>query len=56
MQLRQLEDLGPLKGRRVLVRCDLNVPMSGGVITDDLRIRLPIDTLVWLLDQGAERN
>jgi phosphoglycerate kinase len=29
--------------------------MSGGVITDDLRIRLPIDTLVWLLDQGAEK-
>ena len=55
MQLRQLEDLGPLKGRRVLVRCDLNVPMSGGVITDDLRIRLPIDTLAWLLDQGAEK-
>ena len=29
--------------------------MSGGVITDDLRIRLPIDTLAWLLDQGAEK-
>jgi phosphoglycerate kinase len=35
MQLPQLEDLGPLEGRRVRVRCDLNVPMSGGVITDD---------------------
>jgi phosphoglycerate kinase len=55
MQLPKLEDLGPLKSKRVLVRCDLNVPMSGGVITDDLRIRLPIDTLVWLLDQGAEK-
>ncbi len=55
MRLPQLEDLGPLKGKRILVRCDLNVPMSGGVIADDLRIRLPIDTLVWLLDQGAER-
>jgi phosphoglycerate kinase len=31
------------------------VPLSGGVITDDLRIRLPIDTLVWLLDHGAEK-
>jgi len=55
MNLPQLEDLGPLEGKRVLVRCDFNVPMSGGVITDDLRIRLPIDTLVWLLDQGAEK-
>ncbi len=55
MQLPQLEDLGPLKGKCILVRCDLNVPMSGGVITDDLRISLPIDTLVWLLDQGAEK-
>jgi phosphoglycerate kinase len=55
MHLPQLEDLGPLEGKRVLVRCDFNVPMSGGVITDDLRIRLPLDTLVWLLDQGAEK-
>ena len=55
MQLPQLEDLGPVKGRRVLVRCDFNVPMAAGVITDDLRIRLPIETLTWLLDQGAEK-
>ncbi len=55
MQLPRLEDLGPLRGKRVLVRCDLNVPMRGGVITDDLRIRLPIETLVWLLDEGADK-
>jgi phosphoglycerate kinase len=55
MQLPQLEDLGPLKGKRILVRCDLNVPISGGVIADDLRIRLPIGTLVWLLDRGADK-
>ena len=54
MHLPLLEDLGPVAGKRVLVRCDFNVPMSGGVITDDLRIRLPLDTLVWLLDHGAE--
>lgn len=53
MQLPQLEDLGPLEGKRVLVRCDFNVPMSEGVITDDLRIRLPIETLTWLADHGA---
>ena len=55
MQLPELEDLRPIEGKRVLVRCDFNVPMSGDVITDDLRIRLPIETLVWLLDEGAER-
>lgn len=55
MQLPQLEDLRPVAGKRVLVRCDFNVPMSGGEITDDLRIRLPIETLTWLLDEGAEQ-
>ena len=55
MQLPQLEDLRPVKGKRVLVRCDFNVPMAGGVITDDLRIRLPVETLTWLLDEGAEK-
>ena len=55
VQLPKLEDLRPIEGKRALVRCDFNVPMSGDVITDDLRIRLPIETLVWLLDEGAER-
>ena len=55
MQLPQLEDLRPVEGKRVLVRCDFNVPMAGAVITDDLRIRLPVETLTWLLDQGAEK-
>ncbi len=47
-----LEDLPPVRGKRVLVRTDFNVPMAGGQITDDLRIRLPLETLTWLLDQG----
>jgi phosphoglycerate kinase len=55
MQLPELEDLRPVAGKRALVRCDFNVPLAGDVITDDLRIRLPIETLVWLLDEGAER-
>ena len=54
VKLPVLEDLGPLQGRRVLVRCDMNVPIVDGRITDDLRIRLPLQTLLWLLDQGAE--
>jgi phosphoglycerate kinase len=48
-----LEDLPDLEGKNVLVRTDYNVPMSGGRITDDLRIRLSLETLTWLLDQGA---
>lgn len=55
MNLPQLEDLSPIEDKRVLVRCDFNVPLSNGEITDDLRIRLPIQTLTWLLDQGAAK-
>jgi phosphoglycerate kinase len=55
MDLPILEDLPPVAGKRVLVRCDFNVPISNGVITDDLRIRLPIETLTWLLDHGASK-
>jgi phosphoglycerate kinase len=48
-----LDDLPPVEGKHVLVRADLNVPMADGRITDELRIRLTLDTLIWLLDQGA---
>ncbi len=53
MTLPQLEDLGDLDGRRVLVRADFNVPIQDGEITDDLRIRAALPTLRWLQDQGA---
>jgi phosphoglycerate kinase len=48
-----LEDLGDLSGRRVLVRADFNVPLHGGEITDDLRIKAALPTLRYLLDAGA---
>ena len=49
-----LEDLPSPEGKRVLMRTDFNVPMEDGRITDDLRLRLPIETISWLLDHGAE--
>jgi len=52
-RLRTLEDLGNVSGRRVLVRCDLNVPLQDGRITDDLRITATVPTLRELLDAGA---
>ena len=53
MSVPQLEDLGDLDGRRVLLRADFNVPIHDGVITDDLRIRAALPTIEWLRDQGA---
>ncbi len=50
-----LEDLPPVEGKNVLLRVDFNVPMSGTTITDDLRMRLPLETIRWLLDHGANR-
>ena len=53
-QLPNLEDLGDISGKRVLVRTDFNVPLDDGVIRDDLRIREAIPTLKYLVDNGAE--
>ncbi|WP_322409252.1 phosphoglycerate kinase [Microbacterium invictum] len=53
MALRTLGSLGPLAGKRVLVRCDLNVPLRDGRITDDGRVRASLPTLNALIDQGA---
>ncbi|WP_423924102.1 phosphoglycerate kinase [Frigoribacterium sp. 2-23] len=53
MTLRTLESLGSLAGKRVIVRCDLNVPLKDGVITDDGRIRASLGTLDNLINQGA---
>merc|ERR1719235_2329489 len=43
-----------LKGKRALVRCDLNVPLDGKTITDDTRIRASVPTIKYLLDNGAK--
>lgn len=53
MTLRTIDSLGPLAGKRVVVRCDLNVPLQDGVITDDGRVRASVPTLEALVGQGA---
>jgi phosphoglycerate kinase len=48
-----LAALGDVRGKRVLVRSDLNVPLDGSVITDDGRIRASVPTIKALADAGA---
>jgi phosphoglycerate kinase len=43
-----------LKGKVVLVRCDLNVPLDGKTITDDTRIRASVPTVKYLMEKGAK--
>jgi phosphoglycerate kinase len=51
--LRSAEDLD-VRGKRVLVRCDLNVPLDGGQITDDGRIRASLPLIRSLAERGAK--
>ena len=51
--MRTIDDLGDLRGRRVLVRSDLNVPLDGATITDDGRVRASVPTIRRLADAGA---
>ncbi len=48
-----VEDLN-VKGKKVLVRCDFNVPLKDGKITSDKRIVSAIPTIKYLLDNGAK--
>lgn len=52
--MKSVADLGDLHGKRVLIRCDFNVPLDGDTITDDGRIRAALPTLTALRDAGAK--
>ena len=52
--MRTLSTLGQLESKRVLLRCDLNVPIKDGVITDDGRIKASLPTIQHLVEQGAK--
>ncbi len=52
MNIPHLESID-VRGKRVLLRCDLNVPLKDGVITDDGRIKASLPTINYLVAQGA---
>jgi phosphoglycerate kinase len=54
MAFRTLDDLGDIKGKRALVRVDLNVPMADGRVSDAMRLRSLVPTVSELADRGAK--
>src|SRR5579862_8996154 len=52
MPIPSISDLN-LRGRKVLVRCDFNVPLEGGKITDPSRVDASLDTIRHILSQGG---
>ncbi len=51
--IRTIKDFD-LKGKRVIIRCDLNVPINGGIITDDNRIIESLPTIKYAVKEGAK--
>ncbi|HEY5978434.1 MAG TPA: phosphoglycerate kinase [Microlunatus sp.] len=52
--MKSVADLGDLQGKRVVIRCDMNVPLADGKITDDGRIKASLPTLNQLREAGAK--
>lgn len=53
MTIKTLDDLGDVSGKTAVLRADFNVPLKGGVIGDDTRIRATVPTIQTLLEKGA---
>ena len=53
MSFRTLDQAGDLRGKRALVRVDLNVPMQDGAVSDDTRLRAVTPTVEALREKGA---
>jgi phosphoglycerate kinase len=54
LSFRTLRDAGDVRGKRVLLREDLNVPMKDGAVGDETRINATLETLRWLRERGAK--
>src|SRR5690606_36125522 len=54
MTFKTLDQAGDLKGKRALVRVDFNVPMDGGKVADDTRLRAALPTIRDLSAKGAK--
>ena len=50
--MKNITDL-KLKGKRVLIRVDYNVPLNGGNVSDDFRIKASLPTIKYCLNEGA---
>jgi len=51
--MKHVKNIKNLKGKRVIVRAELNVPVKGGVVLDDFRIEKTAETIQWLKKKGA---
>ena len=51
--MKSIEHIGNIKGKKILLRADFNVPMQDGKITEDFRIRKTIPTIKYLAEKGA---
>ncbi len=53
-KIKTIDDIGDIKGKKVLLRVSLNVPIQGGQVTDPFRIEMALPTILELRDKGAK--